>query len=60
MFNIKPNRRGLIQLLLISLGITTVINGIIFTFNINDSIESTLNLAISSLVHSIAMESPYF
>ena len=38
MFNIKPNRRGLIQLLLISLGITTVINGILFTFNINQSV----------------------
>jgi len=38
MFNIKPNRRGLIQLLLISLGITTVINRILFTFNINQSV----------------------
>ena len=38
MFNIKPNRRGLIQLLLVSLGITTVINGILFTFNINQSV----------------------
>ncbi len=37
MFNIKPNRRGLIQLLVISIGITTVINGIIFSFNINQS-----------------------
>jgi tryptophan-rich sensory protein len=38
MFNIKPNRRGLIQLFVISLGITTVINGILFTFNINQSV----------------------
>ncbi|WP_189340234.1 hypothetical protein [Candidatus Methylopumilus universalis] len=37
MFIIKPNPRGLIQLLLISLGITTIINGILFTFNINHS-----------------------
>jgi tryptophan-rich sensory protein len=42
MFNIKPNRRGLIQLLLISLGITTVINAIIFTFNINQSVTQPI------------------
>ena len=42
MFNIKPNRRGLIQLLLISLGITTVINGILFTFNINQSVTQPI------------------
>ena len=35
MFNVKPNRRGLIQLLFISLSIATLINGIIFTYNIN-------------------------
>jgi len=38
MFNIKPNRRGLIQLLVLCLAITTVINGIIFIFNINQSV----------------------
>ncbi|MEY4649566.1 MAG: hypothetical protein RL191_734 [Pseudomonadota bacterium] len=42
MFNIKPNRRGLIQLLLISLGITTIINGILFTFNINQSVTQPI------------------
>ena len=42
MFNIKPNRRGLIQLLLISLGITTVINRILFTFNINQSVTQPI------------------
>jgi tryptophan-rich sensory protein len=42
MFNIKPNRRGLIQLLVISLGITTVINGILFTFNINQSVTQPI------------------
>ena len=42
MFNIKPNRRGLIQLLLISLGITTLINGILFTFNINQSVTQPI------------------
>ncbi|MEY2865772.1 MAG: tryptophan-rich sensory protein [Candidatus Methylopumilus sp.] len=42
MFNIKPNRRGLIQLLLISLAITTMINGIIFTFNINQSVSQPI------------------
>ena len=42
MFKIKPNRRGLLQLLLISLGITTVINGIIFTFNINQSVTQPI------------------
>lgn len=42
MFNIKPNRGGLFQLLLISLGITTVINGIIFTFNINQSVTQPI------------------
>ena len=42
MLNIKPNRRGLIQLLLISLGITTVINGILFTFNINQSVTQPI------------------
>ncbi|QDD12948.1 tryptophan-rich sensory protein [Candidatus Methylopumilus rimovensis] len=42
MFNIKPNRRGLIQLLVISLGITTLINGILFTFNINQSVTQPI------------------
>ena len=42
MFNIKPNRRGLIQLLLISLGITTLINGILFSFNINQSVTQPI------------------
>lgn len=42
MFNIKSNRRGLIQLLLISLGITTIINGILFTFNINQSVTQPI------------------
>jgi len=42
MFNIKPNRRGLIQLLLISLGITTIINGILFTFDINQSVTQPI------------------
>ncbi len=42
MFSIKPNRRGLIQLLVISLGITTVINGILFTFNINQSVTQPI------------------
>ena len=42
MFNIKPNRRGLIQLLIISLGITTVINGILFSFNINQSVTQPI------------------
>ena len=42
MFNIKPNRRGLIQLLFISLGITTIINGILFTFNINQSVTQPI------------------
>ena len=42
MFNIKPNRRGLIQLFLISLAITTVINGILFTFNINQSVTQPI------------------
>ena len=42
MFNIKPNRRGLIQFLLISLGITTLINGILFTFNINQSVTQPI------------------
>ena len=42
MLNIKPNRRGLIQLLVISLGITTVINGILFTFNINQSVTQPI------------------
>ena len=42
MFNIKPNRHGLIQLLLISLGITTIINGILFTFNINQSLTQPI------------------
>ena len=42
MFNIKPNRRGLIQLLVISIGITTVINGILFTFNINQSVTQPI------------------
>jgi len=41
-FNIKPNRRGLIQLFVISLGITTVINGILFTFNINQSVTQPI------------------
>lgn len=38
MFNIKPNRLGLIKLFLISLSITTLINGILFSFNINESV----------------------
>ena len=42
MFSIKPNRRGLIQLLVISLGITTVINGILFTFDINQSVTQPI------------------
>ena len=42
MFNIKPNRRGLIQLFVISLGITTMINGILFTFNINQSVTQPI------------------
>ena len=42
MLNIKPNRRGLIQLLVISLGITTLINGILFTFNINQSVTQPI------------------
>ena len=42
MFNIKPNRRGLTQLLVISIGITTVINGILFTFNINQSVTQPI------------------
>ena len=42
MFSIKPNRRGLIQLLVISLGITTIINGILFTFNINQSVTQPI------------------
>jgi tryptophan-rich sensory protein len=42
MFNIKPNRRGLIQLLVISIGITTMINGILFTFNINQSVTQPI------------------
>lgn len=42
MFNIKPNRRGLIQLFLISLAITTVINGILFIFNINQSVTQPI------------------
>ena len=42
MFNIKPNRRGLIQLLIISLGITTVINGILLSFNINQSVTQPI------------------
>ncbi len=37
MINIKPNRQGLIKLFLITLSITTLINGILFTFNINQS-----------------------
>ncbi len=42
MFNVKPNRRGLIQLLFISLSIATLINGIIFTFNINQSVTQPI------------------
>ena len=42
MFNVKPNGRGLIQLLFISLSIATVINGIIFTFNINQSVTQPI------------------
>ncbi len=42
MFNDKPHRRGLIQLLFISLSITTVINGIIFTYNINQSVSQPI------------------
>ena len=42
MFNVKPNRRGLIQLLFISLSIATLINGIIFTFNINQSVSQPI------------------
>lgn len=42
MFNVNPNRRGLIQLLFISLSIATVINGIIFTFNINQSVTQPI------------------
>ena len=42
MLNIKPNRRGLIQLFIISLGITTLINGILFSFNINESVTQPI------------------
>jgi tryptophan-rich sensory protein len=42
MFNVKPNRRGLIQLLIISLITATVINVIIFTFNINQSVTQSI------------------
>lgn len=42
MFNVNPNRRGLIQLLFISLSIATVINGIIFAFNINQSVTQPI------------------
>ena len=42
MFNIKPNRRGLIKLFLISLGITSLINGVLFTFNINESVTQPI------------------
>lgn len=42
MFNVKPNRRGLIQLMFISLSIATVINGIIFTYNINQSVSQPI------------------
>ena len=42
MFNIKPNRRGLIKLFLISLGTTTLINGILFSFNINESVTQPI------------------
>ena len=42
MFNVKPNRRGLIQLLFISLSIATLINGIIFTYNINQSVSQPI------------------
>ena len=42
MFNVKPNRRGLIQLLFISLSIATLINGILFTFNINQSVTQPI------------------
>jgi len=42
MFNVKPNRRGLIQLLFISLIIATLINGIIFTYNINQSVSQPI------------------
>ena len=42
MFNIKPNRRGLIKLFLISLGITTLIDGVLFTFNINESVTQPI------------------
>lgn len=42
MFNVKPNRRGLIQLLFISIGIATLINGIIFTYNINQSVSQPI------------------
>jgi tryptophan-rich sensory protein len=41
-FNIKPNRRGLIKLFLISLGITSLINGVLFTFNINESVTQPI------------------
>ena len=42
MFNIKPDRRGHIQLFLVSLGITTLINGILFSFNINESVTQPI------------------
>lgn len=42
MFNIKPNRQGLIKLFIISLGITTLINGALFTFNINESVTQPI------------------
>ena len=42
MFNVKPNRLGLIQLLFISLSIATLINGIIFTYNINQSVSQPI------------------
>ena len=42
MFNVKPNRRGLIQLLFISLSIATLINGILFTVNINQSVTQPI------------------
>ena len=42
MFNIKSNRRGLMQLFLISFGITILINGILFSFNINESVTQPI------------------
>ena len=42
MFNIKPNRRGLIKLFLISFVITSLINGVLFTFNINESVTQPI------------------